>query len=173
MNAVTTSALTEPTDVTIAIRISAPPGELSRVAARLVGSLREVLGASLVVESAPVVERREDEAVRILADSRRVLLRGIELELTRLEFDLLLFLCDNPGRVHTRATLMAEVWQSSSTLGERTIDVHVQRVRRKLGSDVRLIRTVRGIGYRVDDPRLVRIERADQATVTAWRTTAS
>jgi DNA-binding response OmpR family regulator len=82
-----------------------------------------------------------DVAAHVLVSSRRVLVRGDERQLTRLEFDLLLFLCKTPGRVHTRAAIMAGVWQTTTGLGGRTVDVHVLRLRRKLDPVCRLIHT--------------------------------
>ena len=93
--------------------------------------------------------------VRLLTASRQVLADGQVLPLTRLEFDLLLFLADNPRRVFTRAQLLAGVWGYEHT-GERTVDVHVRRLRVKLGRAVPLITTVYGVGYRLaDDARVV------------------
>jgi DNA-binding response OmpR family regulator len=154
------------TEVTIAFRVTAEPAELAHVAARLLGYLRELVGVSsarVLVEARPpgpaiVRPPRTGATLRILVTPRRVLLHGAELRLTRLEFDLLLFLCSAPGRVHTRAALMAGVWHTPADLGARTVDVHVLRLRRKLGADLGLIYTVRGVGYRVDNQHLLSIE---------------
>lgn len=86
-----------------------------------------------------------------------VLLRGAALELTRLEFDLLVFLCRNPNQVHDRATLMTQVWKLPGQPTSRTIDVHVRRLRRKLDG-LNLLTTVRGVGYRAEGVDRVRIE---------------
>ena len=107
---------------------------------------------------APPTRLKLEPRVRIIAAERRVLRDGQEVPLTRLEYDLLLFLCRNPGRVHDRDALMAAVWKLSAPYRSRTIDVHVRRLRRKLGDDLELIDTVRGVGYRVPDAGLVRIE---------------
>lgn len=93
--------------------------------------------------------------VRLLTGSRQVLLGGVPLPMTRLEFDLLLFLAENPRRVFTRMQLLTAVWGYEHT-GERTVDVHVRRLRVKMGVHVPLITTVYGVGYRLaDDARLV------------------
>lgn len=97
-------------------------------------------------------------ALRILTGRRQVLVHGVPVELTRLEFDLLLFLCARPDRVHRRDVLMAEVWDIPEYLNTRTVDVHIVRLRRKLGPDLPLITTVRGIGYRIDGIERVSIE---------------
>jgi DNA-binding winged helix-turn-helix (wHTH) protein len=88
--------------------------------------------------------------VRLLTASRQVLIGGQPMAMTRLEFDLLLFLAGNPRRVFTRAQLLGAVWGYEHT-GERTVDVHVRRLRVKMGVQVPLITTVYGVGYRLDD----------------------
>jgi DNA-binding response OmpR family regulator len=71
------------------------------------------------------------------------------LDLTFKEFELLKFLAQHPGRVFTRAQLLQEVWGYDYFGGTRTVDVHVRRLRAKLGSEHEaLIGTVRNVGYR-------------------------
>ena len=78
-----------------------------------------------------------------------VKLRGHALDLTYKEFELLKYLAQHPGRVFTRAQLLQEVWGYDYFGGTRTVDVHVRRLRAKLGSDHEtLIGTVRNVGYR-------------------------
>ncbi len=83
-------------------------------------------------------------------------LRGRILDLTFKEFELLKFLAQHPGRVFTRAQLLQEVWGYDYFGGTRTIDVHVRRLRAKLGAEHEsLIGTVRNVGYRFvpDSPK--------------------
>jgi DNA-binding response OmpR family regulator len=76
-------------------------------------------------------------------------LRGRTLDLTFKEFELLKFLAQHPGRVFTRAVLLQEVWGYDYFGGTRTVDVHVRRLRAKLGTEHEaLIGTVRNVGYR-------------------------
>jgi DNA-binding response OmpR family regulator len=78
-----------------------------------------------------------------------VRLRGHALDLTFKEFELLKFLAQYPGRVFTRAQLLQEVWGYDYFGGTRTVDVHVRRLRAKLGAEHEaLIGTVRNVGYR-------------------------
>lgn len=78
-----------------------------------------------------------------------VRLRGRLLDLTYKEFELLRHLAQHPGRVFTRAQLLQEVWGYEYFGGTRTVDVHVRRLRAKLGTDYEvLIGTVRNVGYR-------------------------
>ncbi|MEJ6488362.1 winged-helix domain-containing protein [Leucobacter sp. USCH14] len=72
---------------------------------------------------------------------------GRPLDLTYKEFELLHFLAGNPGRVFTREQLLSEVWGTDYFGGTRTVDVHVRRLRAKLGEHEGLISTVRGVGY--------------------------
>ena len=76
-------------------------------------------------------------------------LRGEILDLTYKEFELLKFLAQHPGRVFTRGQLLQEVWGYDYFGGTRTVDVHVRRLRAKLGGEYeQLIGTVRNVGYR-------------------------
>lgn len=80
-------------------------------------------------------------------------LRGRPIDLTYKEFELLKFLAQNAGRVFTRAQLLHEVWGYDFFGGTRTVDVHVRRLRAKLGADHEaLIGTVRNVGYKAVRP---------------------
>ena len=82
-------------------------------------------------------------------ESYRATLRGVPIELTYMEFELLKFLMSHPGRVFTRETLLSRVWGYEYYGGVRTVDVHIRRLRAKLGEEhARFIETVRGVGYR-------------------------
>ena len=85
-------------------------------------------------------------------EAYRVTASGRPLDLTYKEFELLRFLASNPGRVYTRPALLREVWGYDFYGGTRTVDVHVRRLRAKLGPEhEHLIETVRGVGYRASD----------------------
>jgi DNA-binding response OmpR family regulator len=87
--------------------------------------------------------------------ARTVLLDGRPLELTRLEHDLLTHLARNSGRVVTRDELLAEVWRQPFGGSDKTIDVHVSWLRRKLGETAaapRYLHTTRGVGVRLVEP---------------------
>ncbi len=95
-------------------------------------------------------ERLCEGGIEVLVGPRQVRVDGQLVELTGLEFDLLVALMRRPGRVVPRATLLAEAGRDDVTVGERTVDVHISKLRRKLGDDSRhaqRIRTVRGVGY--------------------------
>ncbi|MFF4811688.1 winged helix-turn-helix domain-containing protein [Micromonospora chersina] len=104
---------------------------------------------------APSAGAEEPGTVRILTGTRRVRHDGVEVTLTRIEYDLLLFLAEHPRRVFTRRQLLAAVWGYEHAVA-RTVDVHVRRLRAKLGVDTPLVTTVYGVGYRLaDEARIV------------------
>ncbi len=90
--------------------------------------------------------------VAIDTETYRVTAGGRALDLTFKEFELLRYLALHPGRVSTRPALLREVWGYDFYGGTRTVDVHVRRLRAKLGPEhEHLIETVRGVGYRASD----------------------
>jgi two-component system phosphate regulon response regulator PhoB len=94
--------------------------------------------------------------VSIDRSSHRVTVNGVELELTATEFKLLLTLVERRGRVQSRPQLLETVWEAQPDIQTRTVDMHVQRLRTKLGESGNMIETVRGFGYRfrgTDRPR--------------------
>jgi DNA-binding response OmpR family regulator len=95
-------------------------------------------------------------------DTYQVRLRGQPLDLTYKEFELLKALASAPGRVFTREVLLQEVWGYDYFGGTRTVDVHIRRLRAKLGPEYEsMIGTVRGVGYKVvpeDERRTTRSE---------------
>lgn len=78
--------------------------------------------------------------------SREVFFQSQLMHLTKMEFDLLVLLAENPGRPYTREELLNKVWGFEFTPTTRTVDTHVLQLRQKFGDDV--IETVRGVGYR-------------------------
>jgi len=81
--------------------------------------------------------------------AHRASVHGKEVELTATEFRLLLTLMERQGRVQSRAQLLETVWQAQPDIQTRTVDMHVQRLRHKLGRAGDAIETVRGAGYRL------------------------
>ncbi|MFN8075479.1 MAG: response regulator transcription factor [Kineosporiaceae bacterium] len=116
--------------------------------------LRLASGRSRLAESAPE-ESAEIRAGDVVVDevTYSAKVRGRSLDLTYKEFELLKFLAQHPGRVFTRAQLLQEVWGYDYFGGTRTVDVHVRRLRAKLGPEHEaLIGTVRNVGYRFVPP---------------------
>jgi len=88
------------------------------------------------------------------ASRRKASVREQELALSRTEFNLLALFLRSPGRVFERSQILDSVWGSDVVVGDRTVDVHVKALRRKLeeaGGDPRVLETVRGVGYRLRD----------------------
>jgi DNA-binding response OmpR family regulator len=88
--------------------------------------------------------------VQVDVGTRQVLVEGKPVDLTGLEFDILVALMRRAGRVIPRDALLAEAGRSDVVVGERTVDVHISHLRAKLGDDPRSprrIKTVRGVGY--------------------------
>ncbi|WP_433186721.1 winged helix-turn-helix domain-containing protein [Actinoallomurus sp. CA-150999] len=94
-------------------------------------------------------ERPEEEPddVVVERDARRVWVDGAEVPLTFQEFELLDYLTARQGKVFTRIHLMNAVWEGAGVVVPRTVDVHVHRLRRKLGRHGRRLVTVRRVGY--------------------------
>jgi two-component system phosphate regulon response regulator PhoB len=89
-------------------------------------------------------------ALRIDKTAHRVTVGEREIDLTPTEFKLLLLLAERKGRVQARAHLLQTVWDAAPDIQTRTVDMHVQRLRNKLGEAGTLIETVRGFGYRIN-----------------------
>ncbi len=89
--------------------------------------------------------------LRVDREAHRVWADEAELDLTALEFKLLVTLYDRRNRVQTRAALLSDVWGIDADITTRTVDTHVKRLREKLGSAGNYIETVRGVGYRFSD----------------------
>ncbi|HKY13977.1 MAG TPA: response regulator transcription factor [Microthrixaceae bacterium] len=87
-------------------------------------------------------------------ETYQAIISGRPLDLTYMEYELLKFLASNPGRVFTRETLLSRVWGYEYYGGARTVDVHVRRLRSKLGEEhAALIQTVRSVGYKFGESR--------------------
>lgn len=82
-------------------------------------------------------------------DRYLVTIGGQEYTLARKEFELLLFLASRPDKVITREEIFVQVWGTDVVVGDRTIDVHIRRIREKLNTD--RIRTVKGVGYKFEE----------------------
>jgi two-component system OmpR family response regulator len=94
-------------------------------------------------------------ALTIDTEGRIAMLEGVELPLTRIEFDLLATLVSGPRRVWQRETLLSRIWGDGWVNDQHLVEVHIRNLRKKLGEDTkapRFIRTVRGVGYRMVPP---------------------
>jgi two-component system phosphate regulon response regulator PhoB len=121
-----------------------------------------------------VLRRRAPEIVNdtvqlgeLLLDAAtyRVSLAGRELKVGPTEFKLLHYLMKHPERVHTRGTLLDRIWGDHVFIEERTVDVHVKRLRESLGEAGVMIETIRGAGYRVTAQPLTAAKTKSSATL--------
>ncbi|MCB0913891.1 MAG: response regulator transcription factor, partial [Propionibacteriaceae bacterium] len=116
------------------------------VVARVKAVLRRVSGEQETQRTIRVND------IEIEPAARRVEKGGEEIELTRLEFDLLAELAAHPRVVYTRERLLEKVWGYQSAVGAKTVDVHVANLRRKLGEGLGIV-AVRGVGYKMEPER--------------------
>jgi DNA-binding response OmpR family regulator len=92
--------------------------------------------------------------LRLNLETYQAAIAGKPLDLTYMEYELLKFLVSHPGKVFTRETLLSRVWGYEYYGGARTVDVHIRRLRAKLGEEhANLIQTVRSVGYRFGQSR--------------------
>ncbi|MBO4160653.1 winged helix-turn-helix domain-containing protein [Micromonospora antibiotica] len=133
-----------------AVRLSEP------TAPRLLSSVPPPRPWPATMDPSPAGD--DPQTLRIFAGTRVVRQGEREISLTRIEFDLLLFLAEHPHRVFTRLQLLGSVWGYEHAVA-RTVDVHVRRLRAKFGADTPLVTTVYGVGYRLADEARVRVDR--------------
>ncbi|MFA6923431.1 MAG: response regulator transcription factor [Bacteroidales bacterium] len=86
--------------------------------------------------------------IKIDKENYIVIKKNKNISLPKKEFELLVFLASKPNRLFTRDEIMNRVWGTSTIVGERTLDVHVRKLREKLGDDV--IKTIKGVGYKFE-----------------------
>ncbi len=87
----------------------------------------------------------KDSSLKIDREKFMIELNNVEMILPKKEFELLELLASRPGKVFNREQILAIVWGNETIVGERTIDVHIRKLREKLGDDY--IRTIKGVGY--------------------------
>jgi two-component system alkaline phosphatase synthesis response regulator PhoP len=106
---------------------------------------------ALLRRGVPVVaEQSKRDMAGIVIDKERYVVYkdGAELSLPKKEFELLALLASQPGRVFTRETILSSVWGNDVIVGDRTIDVHIRKLREKLGDD--FFKTIKGVGYKFE-----------------------
>ena len=119
-----------------------------KLIARVKSNLRRIetnqneSGQSPEIEAGPLVINKEKYTVT---------LNGRNIILPKKEFEILAYLASNPGRVFHRDKILSEIWGAEVYVVERTIDVHVRKIREKLGQYSDLIETIKGVGYRFKD----------------------
>jgi two-component system OmpR family response regulator len=119
------------------------PFDLGELMARARALVRRASNAGGVVRVGPL-------SIDLLR--RLVVVAGAPVDLTSREFTLLAHLAQSAGRVVTRTEIFAKVWGAAADAGSNVIDVHVKRIRDKLGAHAELLETVRGVGFRLIAP---------------------
>lgn len=109
----------------------------------LISRIKALLRRKSTQTSQPMVETPD---IQIDPDRFIVIKKGEELNLPRKEFQLLNLLMSKPGNVFTRENILSDIWGHEIVVGNRTIDVHIRKLREKLGDDY--IQTIKGVGYK-------------------------
>jgi two-component system phosphate regulon response regulator PhoB len=97
----------------------------------------------------PSGDKLEIGGIQLDIAAHQLRVRGKEVALTATELRLLRLLMERAGRVQTRGTLLSDVWGYAEDIDSRTVDTHIRRLRRKLGTEADRIETVIGVGYRL------------------------
>ncbi len=123
------------------------PFNILEVKARIKAILRRSAPPADMVEKSPIIESGD---VRIDTDGRRLSVAGKEINLTTKEYDMMLLLVTNPGKVYSRENLLEAVWGKEYPGDARTVDVHIRRLREKIEakpSEPKYVMTKWGVGY--------------------------
>lgn len=150
------------TPVTVTVQFTVYGEDAFHTAAAVADRLRPIVLAGTGTLDLPVLDALVMDTgapLRILAAAHRAELDGVPVELTRREYELLLHLAEHAGQAFTREQLLRAVWHQVIVSGQRTVDVHIRRLRAKLGDRGPVITTVRGVGYRLDTPDRVAVLR--------------
>jgi len=119
--------------------------------AEIEARLRHLLAGDVQLVSSDLVEYGP---LSLNLETYQASMAGRPLDMTYMEYELLKFLAQNPGKVFTREILLSRVWGYEYYGGARTVDVHIRRLRAKLGEEhAGLIQTVRSVGYRFGESR--------------------
>ena len=101
-----------------------------------------------------VKDRREQKStvinisnLKIYPEEKKLKIDGYTINLTKKEFEILLLLCEHPGKVFTREEILTRIWEHESYILDRTVDVNITRLRRKIGIYSKKIVTRQGYGY--------------------------
>jgi two-component system OmpR family response regulator len=144
-------------ELTVTVRLTLAGNGAPDAAERLVAALHAASVPTAVIDSGwPDPAPANPAAAELVLDRRRrsAQLNGDPVRFTRREYDLIFFLAEHPGTVFTRRQLLRAVWGHEFS-GERTVDVHIRRIRVKLGDHGPAIVTIHGFGYRLDEQHRV------------------
>src|ERR1035437_2462376 len=114
----------------------------------LVSRIKALLHRTLAVNETTANDVIEVGGIRVEKDKHMVVKNEIEISLPKKEFKLLALLISKPGKVFSREYILQHVWGTEVVVGDRTIDVHIRKLREKIGNDY--IKTIKGVGYKFD-----------------------
>ena len=153
------TARSEEADVILGLEVGADdylskPFRMRELLARVRAMLRReelhrATGPATAEALPPDADAAISGPITVSATMRTATVHGREIELTPKEFDLLALFVKNPGRAFSRDYLLERIWSNEYEVTDRTVDTHVQRLRKKLGHEADAIRTVWGIGYKL------------------------
>lgn len=126
------------------------PFDIREVVVRIKSVFRRIDLISQAVETNDSSIIKLDKGIEIFIDKYEVVKNNVKIEFTNKEYDLLVFLAKSKGRVMSRNELLDKVWGYDFIGDSRTVDIHIQRIRKKLDEDksVSIIETVFGVGYK-------------------------
>ncbi|MGG5506045.1 MULTISPECIES: response regulator transcription factor [unclassified Myroides] len=114
----------------------------------LMSKIKALLRRLKTIEEAEQGDVIQIGNIEINRDEYKIMIDGVELSLPRKEFELLYLLASKPGKVFTREEILDRVWGNEVVVGGRTIDVHIRKLREKVGDDC--FKTIKGVGYKLD-----------------------
>lgn len=110
-----------------------------------IGRIKALIRRGAQVSSSEAIEIG---SLKVIPETHIIEMDGKQFDLPKKEFKLIELLASKPGRVFTRDQILNQIWGRELIVGDRTIDVHIRKIRKKLGED--LIKTIKGIGYKLD-----------------------
>jgi two-component system alkaline phosphatase synthesis response regulator PhoP len=114
----------------------------------LISRIKALLRRGGSSDSSKSTDKVDMGGIRIDRERYLIVQDGVEISLPKKEFELLALLASKPGKVFTRDVILDKVWGGDVVVGDRTIDVHIRKLREKLGEE--FIKTVKGIGYKFE-----------------------
>ncbi len=114
----------------------------------LISRIKALLRRGANSDSSKSADKADMGGIKIDRERYLIIKDNVEISLPKKEFELLALLASKPGKVFTRDVILDKVWGGDVVVGDRTIDVHIRKLREKLGED--FIKTVKGIGYKFE-----------------------
>ncbi|WP_372751576.1 response regulator transcription factor [Labilibaculum sp.] len=143
------------------IFITAQTSEADRLSAFIAGaddyvakpfSVKEIIARIHVIFKRVFLESQNEinfefEKMKMISTSKKVTINNIDIGLTKTEYEILHLLISQKGRIYSREEIIHKIWENDNSIGDRTVDVNVRRIRKKIGEYHLLIKTKSGYGY--------------------------